>query len=52
MIAVFLFGLYGVAFIVPLAAAARVLIEELYVNDPLGGPWRGEQPAGRHRGKA
>ncbi|MDQ2080716.1 AI-2E family transporter [Xanthobacteraceae bacterium Astr-EGSB] len=35
-----LFGLLGVAFVVPLTAAAKVLIEELYVKDALGGPWR------------
>ena len=39
VIAGFLFGLIGVAFVVPLAAAARVFVEELYVNDQLGGPW-------------
>jgi predicted PurR-regulated permease PerM len=35
-----LFGILGVAFVVPLTAAAKVLIEELYVKDALGGPWR------------
>jgi predicted PurR-regulated permease PerM len=34
-----LFGFLGVAFSVPLAAAGKVLIEELYVKDRLGGPW-------------
>jgi predicted PurR-regulated permease PerM len=34
-----LFGLVGVAFAVPLAAAGKVLIQELYVEDELGGPW-------------
>jgi len=42
VIAAFLFGLLGVAFAVPLAAAARVIIEELYVKDYLGGPWEVE----------
>lgn len=34
-----LFGFLGFAFAVPIAAAGRVLVEELYVNDQLGGPW-------------
>jgi predicted PurR-regulated permease PerM len=38
-----LFGLLGVAFVVPLTAAAKVLIEELYVKDALGGPWREDE---------
>ena len=42
MVAGVLFGLLGVAFAVPIAAAAKVLIEELYVKDALGGPWREE----------
>jgi predicted PurR-regulated permease PerM len=42
VIAVFLFGLLGVAFVVPLTAAVKVLVEELYVKDRLGGPWQGE----------
>lgn len=40
LVATFLFGLIGVAFVVPLAAAAKVLVEELYVNDRLGGAWQ------------
>ncbi|WP_181407999.1 AI-2E family transporter [Pararhizobium mangrovi] len=36
----FLFGLLGVAFVVPLSAAIQHLIEELYVTDCLGGPWQ------------
>lgn len=38
-----LFGLLGFAFAVPLVAAGRVLVGELYVKDQLGGPW---DPAG------
>ncbi|HUB65037.1 MAG TPA: AI-2E family transporter [Methylocella sp.] len=34
-----LFGLIGLAFALPIAAAAKVLIEELYVKDRLGGGW-------------
>jgi predicted PurR-regulated permease PerM len=33
-----LFGILGIALAVPLAAAAKVLVEELYVKDALGGP--------------
>jgi predicted PurR-regulated permease PerM len=40
LIAGLLFGLLGVAFSVPLAAAGKVLVQELYVKDRLGGPWR------------
>lgn len=39
LIAGVFFGLLGVAFAIPLAAAAKVLIEELYVKDLLGGGW-------------
>lgn len=39
LVAGFLFGLLGLAFVVPLAAAGKTLIEELYVNDYLGGGW-------------
>ena len=39
LVAAALFGLLGAAFAVPLAAAAKVLIVELYVKDRLGGPW-------------
>lgn len=42
VIAYFLFGLFGIAFAVPIAAAGRVLIRELYVNDQLGGEWEPE----------
>jgi predicted PurR-regulated permease PerM len=41
VIAGFLFGLIGVAFAVPLAAAGSVFVRELYINDRLGGPWPG-----------
>lgn len=34
-----LFGFLGLALAVPLAAAARVIVKELYVDDALGGPW-------------
>jgi predicted PurR-regulated permease PerM len=37
-----LFGLLGVAFAVPLIAAAKMIIEELYVKDQLGGAWTGK----------
>jgi predicted PurR-regulated permease PerM len=39
LIAGVFFGLLGVAFAIPLAAAAKVLIAELYVKDQLGGAW-------------
>ena len=43
-----LFGLLGIALAVPLAAAGKVLVEELYVRDALGGPWReGEEDRAR-----
>ncbi|HEY8032324.1 MAG TPA: AI-2E family transporter [Methylocella sp.] len=38
-----LFGLMGVAFALPFAAARKVLIEELYVKDRLGGSWASGQ---------
>jgi len=45
LIAGFLFGLLGLAFVVPIAAAAKTIILELYVNDYLGGGCKTE-----HRG--
>lgn len=36
-----LFGILGIALAVPFAAACKTMIEELYVKDALGGPWRG-----------
>jgi predicted PurR-regulated permease PerM len=39
LIAGVFFGLLGIAFAIPLAAAAKVLIVELYVKDRLGGGW-------------
>ena len=42
-----LFGLRGVVFVVPAAAAAKALIEQLYVEDYLGGGWRVEDSADR-----
>jgi predicted PurR-regulated permease PerM len=44
LIAAALFGLPGVAFAVPLAAAAKVMITELYVKDRLGGAWHPSAP--------
>ncbi len=35
-----LFGLLGIVFVVPIAAAGKVIIEELYVEDWLGGAWQ------------
>lgn len=43
LVAAFLFGLIGVAFIVPLSAAGKVIIQELYVKDRLGGPWETQE---------
>jgi predicted PurR-regulated permease PerM len=37
-----LFGILGIALAVPFAAACKTLIEELYIRDALGGPWRKE----------
>lgn len=39
VVAAFLFGLMGIAFAVPISAAGRVFVEELYVKDQLGGAW-------------
>jgi predicted PurR-regulated permease PerM len=47
IVAFVLFGTVGVVFIVPIAAAGKVLIEELYVKDYLGGPW--ENPEQKER---
>jgi predicted PurR-regulated permease PerM len=52
VIAGFLLGLLGVAFIVPLSAAGKVLIEELYVKDYLGGPWSPEEGGPERRAPA
>lgn len=38
-----LFGFLGLAFVVPLAAAGKTIVYELYVNDYLGGPWEDGQ---------
>jgi predicted PurR-regulated permease PerM len=35
-----LFGILGIALAVPLAAAGKVFVDELYVKDTLGGPSR------------
>ena len=43
LIAWLLFGLIGLAFALPLAAAGKILIEELYVKDRLGGSWASGQ---------
>lgn len=42
LIAAVLFGLFAIIVIVPLAAAGKVFLEELYVNDRLGGGWEAE----------
>ncbi|MGH6795783.1 MAG: AI-2E family transporter [Methylocella sp.] len=42
LIAGALFGVMGVVLSLPLAAAAKVIIEELYVKDRLGGPWQAD----------
>lgn len=39
LVAGLLFGLLGLAFVVPLAAAGKQIIIELYVDDYLGGGW-------------
>jgi predicted PurR-regulated permease PerM len=52
LIAGVLFGLLGVAFVIPLTAAAKVLIEELYVKDALGGAWGAECEGARLRSGA
>jgi predicted PurR-regulated permease PerM len=39
VVAAFLFGILGIAFAVPIAAAGKIIIEELYVKDCLGGGW-------------
>lgn len=47
-----LFGFLGLALAVPLAAAARVLVKELYVEDALGGAWpEAPPPTGSRRPK-
>lgn len=40
LIAALLFGLIAAVVIIPLAAAGKVFIEELYVDDRLGGGWQ------------
>jgi len=51
LIAALLFGLIAAVVIIPLAAAGKVFIEELYVNDRLGGGWQVEaaDEPGRNR---
>jgi predicted PurR-regulated permease PerM len=39
-----LFGILGIALAVPLAAAGKVLVDELYVKDTLGGPSHAGEP--------
>ena len=48
LIAGALFGFLGLAFAVPLTAAAKVLISRLYVERALGGPWNA--PANGRKG--
>ncbi len=44
LIAASLFGVFAVIVIIPLAAAAKVFIAELYINDRLGGGWKSNEP--------
>ncbi len=44
LIAASLFGLFAVIVVIPLAAAAKVFIDELYISDRLGGAWKPEEP--------
>ena len=44
-----LFGVLGIIFAVPIAAAAKTLIQELYVEDCLGGSWQVPGSQGRSR---
>jgi predicted PurR-regulated permease PerM len=39
LIAASLFGLFAVIVIIPIAAAGKVFLEELYIKDRLGGGW-------------
>nr|WP_306228837.1 AI-2E family transporter [Aurantimonas sp. CSK15Z-1] len=39
-----LFGLMGVAMAVPVVAVAMIFVQELYVQDSLGGPYREPEP--------
>jgi hypothetical protein len=50
LIAASLFGLFAVVAIIPLAAAGKVFVEELYVKDRLGGGWHTEGAASLYRG--
>jgi predicted PurR-regulated permease PerM len=43
LLAASLFGLFAVIAIIPLAAAGKVFLEELYIKDRLGGGWHPEQ---------
>jgi predicted PurR-regulated permease PerM len=47
LVAGLLFGLLGLAFVVPLAAAGKQIISELYVDDYLGGGWTVQRKAKR-----
>lgn len=44
-----LFGIPGVIFVVPAAAAGKTLIQELYVEDYLGGAWHAPSRRGHSR---
>ena len=50
LVAGLLFGLLGLAFIVPLAAAGKHIVQELYVNDCLGGGWSAGDRVAAHMG--
>jgi predicted PurR-regulated permease PerM len=43
LIAASLFGLFAVIVIIPIAAAGKVFLEELYIKDRLGGGWNPKQ---------
>jgi predicted PurR-regulated permease PerM len=49
LISGFLFGLLGLAFALAIAAAGKVIIEELYVKDGLGGSWSRQAVSGPAR---
>ena len=49
-----LFGILGIALAVPIAAAGKTILEELYVKDALGGFWRDgrQRPTSDEKGAA
>jgi predicted PurR-regulated permease PerM len=47
LVAATLFGVLGLAFAVPITAAAKTMIARLYIDRALGGPWQGNAKTGQ-----